>query len=78
MSYFSDLFKDKYKSSVLCEYIEKIVREMAELKQKNYYAMQEVERRNKEISKIEEALKELGIPIQEMNINNEDFHEDDE
>jgi len=63
MSYFSDLFKDKYESQILREYIEKIVRDMAELKQKNYEVMQEVDRRKDEIAKIELALKELNIPI---------------
>jgi hypothetical protein len=62
MSYFSDLFKDKYESPVLREYIEKIVRDMAALKQKNYEVMREVDRRKDEIAKIELALKELNIP----------------
>jgi glutamine synthetase len=66
MSYFSDLFKDKINSVILREYVEKIVREMAELKQKNYYTMLEVDKRKDEINKIEEALKEFGIPVDEI------------
>lgn len=73
MSYFSDLFKDKYESEILREYIEKIIREMAELKSKNYYAQQEVDKRNKEIQKIEKALNELNIPI-DFNLN-QDFED---
>jgi superfamily I DNA/RNA helicase len=74
MSYFSDLFKDKYNSPILREYIEKIVREMADLKIKNSYAMKEIERRNIEILRIEEALTELGIPC--TIVKEEDFDED--
>lgn len=63
MNYFSDLFKDKYNSPILREYIEKIVREMSDLKHKNYYAQQEIDKRNREIDKIEAALKELNIDV---------------
>lgn len=65
MSYFSDLFKDKYKSEVLREYIEKIIREMAELKRKNHCEMTIINQREKEIKKIQEALIDLGIELGE-------------
>lgn len=75
MGYFSDLFKDKYKSDILREYIEKIVREMSDLKHKNYYAQQEIDKRNREIDKIEAALKELNIDV--ANITPDTDFEDD-
>lgn len=65
MSYFSDLFKDKYKSVVLREYIEKIIREMADLKRQNHNEMTIINQREKEIKRIQEALVDLGIEIDE-------------
>lgn len=65
MSYFSDLFKDKYKSPMVREYIEKIVREMAELKHRNHNEMTVIQTREREIKKIQEALVDLGIEIGE-------------
>lgn len=66
MNYFSDFFKDKYNSPMLREYIEKIIREMAELKRKNYYAMIEVDKRKDELNKMEAALKELNIEVENI------------
>jgi hypothetical protein len=65
MSYFSNLFKDKFNSQLVREYIEKIIREMAELKRKNYNEMAVINQREKEILKIQEALVDLGIEIGE-------------
>jgi DNA-binding protein H-NS len=65
MSYFSNLFKDKFNSPLVREYIEKIIREMAELKHKNYNEMQIINQREKEIKKIQEALVDLGIEVDE-------------
>lgn len=62
---FSDLFKDKYQSSVLREYIEKLIRDMTDLKRENYYDMEKVNKRKKQITEMEVALKELGIEVGE-------------
>ncbi len=60
---FSHLFKDKYDSHIICEYLEKLIREMSDLKRENYYTQEKIDERNIKIKDIEKALTQLNIPI---------------
>jgi len=76
---FSDLFKDKYKSEIVREYIEKLIREMAELKRKNYMEMSIIANRERDIIKIEEALIDLGIELKiDENFDTDEYIEDED
>jgi hypothetical protein len=48
---------------------------MTDLKRENYYAMQHIENRNRDILQIEEALKELEIPIENISDYDEESYE---
>lgn len=63
---FKHLFKEKYESILACEFIEKIIRKMSDLKRENYYDQQKIESRNAEIKSIEQTLTELNIPIENI------------
>ena len=74
---FSDLFKDKYKSQMVRDHIEKLIRDMANLKMRNYENEKSIEIRSAEIKKLEEALVDLGINI-EPGFDPETFYDGDE
>jgi len=70
MSYFSDLFKQKYQSPLFREFIEEKVREMSALRRENYRDMCQIDRRKDVINKIKMALQELHIEL------GDEFYED--
>ena len=76
MSIFGNLFEDQYKSSTLLEFIEGIIRQMADLKRQNHYDQLKIDGREKEINRIKEALNELKIDISE-DFDPDSYREDD-